>query len=104
MDNPKRDLRSFMLALSRPMGKKAGRMDGSFISETRRQTTDFYRDLVQGLMPPRTKAPKIREDEQKGDEATAVPIHAPERSEGDARREHTASLQRLAQVMPFAPS
>jgi hypothetical protein len=103
-DDPKREPRSFMLALSRPMGKKAGRMDGSFISETRRQTTDFYRDLVQGLMPPRTKAPKIREEEQKEEVATVVPTSPLETSEEEARREHEASLQKMARVMPFAPS
>jgi hypothetical protein len=103
-DDPKREPRSFMLALSKPMGKKGGRMEGSFISETRRQTTDFYRDLVQGLMPPQTKAPRIREEEQKEAEANAAPTQGLEKSEGEARREHTASLQRLAQVTPFAPS
>jgi hypothetical protein len=38
--------RSFLLALSMPMGKKGGRKEGSFVTETRRQATDFYRDLV----------------------------------------------------------
>jgi hypothetical protein len=102
-DDPKREPRSFMLALSRSMGKKGGRMEGSFISETRRQTTDFYRDLVQGLMPPQTKAPKIREEEKAADPGT-VQSQPSDKSEGEARREHAASLQRLAQVMPFAPS
>jgi hypothetical protein len=102
-DDPKREPRSFMLAHSKPMGKKRGRTEGSFVAETRRQATDFYRDLVQGLMPPRTKAPKIREDEQKPAEPDAAPVPTPEKSEGEARREREASLQRLAEVMPFAP-
>ncbi len=101
-EDPKREPRTFVVALSRPMGKKDGRKDGSFVAETRKQTTDFYRDLVQGLVPPRTKAPKIREEEPAEPEAT--PIQAPEKSEDSARREHEASLQRLAEVMPFAPS
>lgn len=78
-------------------------MEGSFISETRRQATDFYRDLVQGLVPPQVKAPKIREDEQKAAEPSADQAQAPEKSERETRQEHAASLQRLAQVMPFAP-
>ena len=102
-NDPRREPRSFMLALSRSMGKKGGRMEGSFIAETRRQTTDFYRDLVQGLMPPQTKAPKIRDDEQKAAGLNTAQVHSPEKSEGEARKEHVASLQRLAQVMPFAP-
>ncbi len=102
-DDPKREPRSFMLAYSKPMGKKRGRAEGSFVAETRRQATDFYRDLVQGLMPPRTKAPKIREDEQKEAEPEPAPPPTPEESEGEARRERETSLQRLAEVMPFAP-
>jgi hypothetical protein len=101
-DDPKREPRSFMLALSRPMGKKGGRMEGSFISETRQQITDFYRDLVQGLMPPQVKAPKLREDEQE----TAAPPESgeasTEKSEGEVSREHVVALQRLAQMTPFA--
>ncbi len=103
-DDPTREPRSFLLALSRPMGKKGGRMEGSFITETRRQTTDFYRDLVQGLMPPQTKAPKLREDESQADELGAAAVQPSEKSEGDVRREHTSSIERLAKVMPFAPN
>jgi len=86
------------------MGKKRGRADGSFVTETRKQTTNFYRDLVQGLMPPRTKAPKIREEEQKLTESGPPAPPTPAKSEGEARREREASLRRLADVMPYAPS
>jgi len=103
-DEPKREPRIFILALSKPIGKKNGRGKGTFVGETRRQATDFYRDLVQGLMPPRTKAPKIREDEQEAAEPDPAPPAGPQKSEGEARREHETSLQRLAEVMPFAPS
>ena len=101
-DDPKREPRTFVLALSRPMGKKGGRKDGSFVAETRRQATDFYRDLVQGLMPPRTKAPKIREEEKPND-SDSQPKSTAEKNEGRARQEREASLRRLAEVMPFAP-
>jgi len=103
-DDPKREPRSFVLAWAWPIGKKRGRSEGSFVAETRRQTTDFYRELVQGLMPPRTKAPKIREEEQTPVEPVAIGASADDKTEGDARREREASLQRLAEVMPFAPS
>jgi len=79
-------------------------MEGSFISETRRQITDFYRDLVQGLMPPQIKAPKIREEVR---EETTPPDSgeaATEKSEGEASQEHVVALQRLAQMTPFASS
>jgi hypothetical protein len=101
--DPKREPRSFMLALSRPMGKKGGRMEGSFIAETRRQTTEFYRDLVQGLMPPRTKAPKIREDEQQTTETDEAPAPAPE-TDDEALREHDLGLQRSAEFSPLRSS
>ncbi len=101
-DEPKREPRSFLLAHSKPMGKKRGRTDGSFAVETRRQATDFYRDLVQGLIAPRTKAPKIREDDR-ADAGPAAPSTAPPiSSETEARREREASLKQLAEISPFS--
>jgi hypothetical protein len=82
------------------MGKKDGRTEGSFVAETRRQTTDFYGDLVQALMPPRTKAPKIRDDE--ATEVEATPMPTAEKSESAIRREYDNNLQRLAEIMPFS--
>jgi hypothetical protein len=101
-DNPKREPRSFLLAQARSMGKKRGKSEGSFVAETRRQATDFYRELVQGLVPPRTKAPKIREEE-KPPEPDAVATRKPEKSESEVRRAQEMSLQRLAELTPFAP-
>ena len=49
--------RAFRLALSRPMGTKRGKGERSFVLETRKQTIDFYRDLVQDLRPWR---PRLR--------------------------------------------
>jgi hypothetical protein len=99
-DDPKREPRSFVLAMSRPMGRKNGRGRGSFVGETRLQATEFYGDLVQGLVPPRTRAPKIRAEEKRAAQPTEAP--APERSEGQARREHEPSLQHIAEIAPFA--
>ncbi len=98
-DDPKREPRTFVVALSKPMGKKDGRKEGSFVADTRRQTTDFYGDLVQGLMPPRTKAPKIREDETI--EPEVAPLAISDKSESAVRQEHDTSLQRLAEIIPF---
>jgi hypothetical protein len=89
-----------MLALSKPMGKKGGRTEGSFITETRRQTTEFYRDLVQGLIPAQAKAPKIREDEQK----TTEPDQdlAPESAvDGVVLRERDPSVSSLEELPSF---
>lgn len=98
-DDPRREPRSFMLALSKPMGKKGGRTEGSFITETRRQTTEFYRDLVQGLIPAQAKAPKIREDEQK----TTEPDQdlAPESAVDGVLRERDPSVSSLEELPSF---
>jgi hypothetical protein len=55
----KRDPRSFTLALTRPMGQKRGRTEGSFVRETRAQAVTFYRDLVQNLKPWQVRPPQI---------------------------------------------
>jgi len=58
----KREPRSFVLTLSRPMGQKRGRTEGSFVRETREQTVMFYRDLVQNLKAWQAPAPQIRSE------------------------------------------
>lgn len=57
--DPKREPRSFRLALSRPLGRKRGRAAGSFVGDTRTQAIDFYRDIVQDLKAWRAPAPKL---------------------------------------------
>lgn len=98
-DDPKREPRAFVVALSKSMGRKDGRKEGSFVAETKRQVTNFYGDIVQGLVPPPTHAPKIRETETA--EAEPVVQAEPEKSEVAVRREHDLSLQRLAEMMPL---
>jgi hypothetical protein len=56
----KRQPRSFELTLTRPMGQKRGRAEGSFVRETRAQTVAFYRDLVQNLKAWQAPAPQLR--------------------------------------------
>lgn len=56
----KREPRGFILTLGRPLGSKRGKAEGSFVRETRAQTFDFYRDLVQNLKLWRARPPKLR--------------------------------------------
>jgi hypothetical protein len=56
----KRDPRSFTVTLSRPLGQKRGRAEGSFVQETRAQAMTFYRDLVQNLKAWQVRPPQIR--------------------------------------------
>lgn len=94
-DDPKREPHSFVLASTRTMGRKNGRGDGSFAAETCKQTTRFYRDLVQDLRPPQPKAPQLAEEE-------TVPDPAPEESEERVRREQTSSLRSFAELIGYA--
>lgn len=101
-DDPKREPRSFMLASTRPMGKKRGRNEGSFVVETRKQVTDFYAGLVQGLVAPRTQAPKIREQEPP--EPVVPPEVGPEEAGATKVQEQSEGLQRVAEIGRFERS
>jgi hypothetical protein len=61
VDDPQREPRSFHLSLARSMGVKKGSGPGSFITDTRQQVIDFYRELIQQLTDWQPKAPRIRE-------------------------------------------
>jgi hypothetical protein len=89
-DDPSREPRTFLLARSMPMGKKAGLDRGSFAADIRKQATDFYRELVQELRPPPTEAPKLPEKE----EIQHPPSEetSPATSVAETRREQAAGL------------
>ncbi|MDQ3092287.1 MAG: stress response protein [Actinomycetota bacterium] len=70
--DPKREPRSFILTLARPMGSKRGKAEGSFVRETRAQTFDFYRELVQNLKLWQARPPKLR-DTPEADEVPESP-------------------------------
>lgn len=57
--DPKREPKAFTLALGRKMGQKRGKGPGSFVGDTKQQTLDFYRDILQPLRPWTPKAPKL---------------------------------------------
>jgi hypothetical protein len=59
--DPKREPRSFVIAMTRSMGLKRGKSQGSFVLETRRQVLDFYRTVVQDLKAWQPKPPQLRE-------------------------------------------
>ncbi len=61
--DPKREPKSFVLELTRPMGAKRGRGKGSFVTETERLVNEFYGVVLQHLTEWRPKAPKLREPE-----------------------------------------
>jgi hypothetical protein len=55
----KRDPMSFRLTVSKDLGMKRGRQTGSFVLESKNQTSDFYRSIVQGLRAWAPVAPKL---------------------------------------------
>ncbi|MDX6671983.1 MAG: hypothetical protein QOI91_2346 [Solirubrobacteraceae bacterium] len=57
--DPKREPRGFRVALTRKMGTKRGKEEGSFVRVTRKQAIDFYRDIVQGLRAWQPPAPQL---------------------------------------------
>jgi hypothetical protein len=64
--DPKREPRAFIVTLTKPMGQKRGRDEGSFVRETAAQTVGFYRDIVQNLKAWQAPAPKLRIDPETG--------------------------------------
>jgi hypothetical protein len=71
--DPKRDPRMFRIALTRKMGTKRGKEDGSFVQATRAQAIDFYRDLVQDLRRWQPAAPKLPRESRDSSDAVARP-------------------------------
>jgi hypothetical protein len=80
--DPRREPRSFTITLARAMGQKRGKAEGSFVRETRAQTFDFYRGIVQQLKAWQARPPKLREAEDVPDTPSSEP---PSFSESDAR-------------------
>lgn len=60
IEDPKRELRTFRIALSAPMGTKRGEGRGSFVTSVLDLVDDFYRSVVQNLKPWTAGPPKLR--------------------------------------------
>lgn len=57
--DPKRDPWTFRLTVSKDLGMKRGRLAGSFVAESKQQTSEFYRAIVQGIRVWAPAAPKL---------------------------------------------
>jgi hypothetical protein len=82
--DPKREPRSFTITLARAMGQKRGKAEGSFVRETRAQTFDFYREILQQLKAWQARPPKLRGP---ADEVPEAPSAEPPRFEDADVRE-----------------
>ena len=83
--DPKREPRSFILTVARPMGQKRGKAEGSFVRETRAQTFDFYRDLVQNIKPWQARPPRLRQAPEAEDVSDAPQPDPPPFAAADVR-------------------
>jgi hypothetical protein len=59
----RREPRAFVVAMTRAMGTKRGKGQGSFVRETRRHVLDFYGTVVQDLKPWQPKPPQLKQPE-----------------------------------------
>jgi hypothetical protein len=93
--DPKREPRAFTITLARAMGHKRGKAEGSFVRETRAQTFDFYREIVQQLKPWQARPPKLRGPDAK-EEVPEQPSPEPPRFEESGVREIGEAADPLA--------
>lgn len=63
VQDPKRELRSFRVAISEPMGAKRGRGKGAFIDSVLDLVDDFYGDVVQYLKVWSAAPPRMRDSD-----------------------------------------
>lgn len=90
-NDPKREPRWVQLALSRPLGLKRGRGSGTFVGETRRQTVDFYAQIVQQVKSWQAAAPRLPREQHTADEELVAQPDPPAFSQTDARLPGDAS-------------
>ncbi len=69
----KRAPSSFRLTIAKELGAKRGHGAGSFVMESKQQTADFYRTIVQGLRAWSASAPKLPLPPSTSLEATPEP-------------------------------
>jgi len=62
--DPKRDIRSFRIAMSRPMGAKRGTGRGAFIDSVLEQVDSFYGEVLQHLKAWAATPPRMRDSMQ----------------------------------------
>jgi hypothetical protein len=62
IDDDKRDLRSFRIALSAPMGAKRGMGRGGFVQSVLDLVDEFYGSVLRNIKPWAVKSPTLREE------------------------------------------
>ena len=109
VDDPKKDIKTFVLRLSATVGSKRGQGRGSFVGSVLDLVDRFYVGTVQGLKPWSPPAPSVKQsvssiDETASDEAItgALPVHAPRLTPSQAEEaEPTPVLDIILQRRPL---
>ena len=88
IEDPKKELRSFRVALASPLGTKRGRGRGSFIESVENAINTFYGDIVQDLRAWTAAPPRLRESPEQPDERASLTSTALSSQDG-ADSEHS---------------
>ena len=91
IEDPKKELRSFRVALGSPLGSKRGRGRGSFIDSIENAISTFYGDVVQDLRAWTATPPRLRE-------APAQPEERPSLTSTALSSQDGAELEAAAQT------
>lgn len=91
--DPQREIRQFVLTLTRNIGLKRDTGKGSFIESVMTTTKDFYGNVFQNLRPWKASPPKLQKRSAPEDQ----PVHLPEEVQGAVQVAHREQAeQRLA--------
>jgi hypothetical protein len=99
----KREPRAFELAMTRPLGIKSGKGQGSFVGETRRQVVEFYGELVQNLKRWQAPPPKLPEAPALEVPETPQSVAPPFAAEGRDLGEATTPTEPALESSPEQP-
>jgi len=98
--DPKRELRSFRVAMSAPMGAKRGRGQGTFIDSVLNLIDVFYGDVMQHLKAWSAAPPKMRETGPVPGEKPALTSTALSSQDGSEVPEEPEPVIAVAQPQP----
>jgi hypothetical protein len=99
IDDPKRELRTFRVALGASMGSKRGQGRGSFLGSVLDLLDTFYESTVQTIKPWAAAPPKLRPEQPEPGQVEDVPgqlistaLSSQDGAEDDAVRESGAPV------------
>ncbi|WP_433164327.1 hypothetical protein [Kribbella sp. CA-247076] len=100
IEDPKKELRAFRVALGTPLGTKRGRGRGSFIDSIETAIDSFYGNVVQDLRAWTAVPPRLREAPVQPDEPAALTSTALSSQDGAEAEARSATLTANDVVLP----